>query len=699
MVDINLEIENKSSIMPLPDGISPQNEGKRVKRKEILNLLNFVNFREGTIFANFRQLKYDQTLSLQAFPLPCKDQTLECRWIQPGIKKQHLENYTFDSFLLSNGHDLFRVKAEVTHLDENGISFRIPDFGHEKSLRKIKRHECESVDVSILQNGVLLTGKLADFNAVSCRVGLTGDSVPSMVWINPDVPVVLNLEKNGRSLYSGNCLIIRSDLADARSTIVLTPNFNNLRRFTAREVRNHRHSLAPAPNVSFIHPLTGKRVYLQATDISSSGFATEEFLHNSMLLPGLIIPELSVSIGNHFVLECLAQVLYRNVIHSGSNEALVQCGVVFLDMSIENQASLSALLHQNADKRMRVCNQVDMEELWRFFFESGFIYPSKYLSIQAYKEEFKKTYEKLYLKSPAIARHFIFQDRGMLFGHMSMIRSNAKTWMIHHHAAARSGYGLAGVAVLDHIGQYILGFYLHPSTHMNYIMCYYRDENHFPSRVFGGVVRDMANPKASSVDTFAYTHLADLESRIAETQARPASSQVLPAGREDLLELRLSYEQDSGGLSLEALNLSPDLFSENPLNEEYRRHGFVRDRQVFALKREGVLAAVITVSISDLGLNLSNLTNCFHVFVVDQENLGAAELAAALRGLASHFSGEEMPVLVYPSGFLGSRSISHEKEYNLWVVNMRFSDIYFRSIDTTFKRDVHGRNDSKRAGD
>jgi hypothetical protein len=174
---------------------------------------------------------------------------------------------------------------------------------------------------------------------------------------------------------------------------------------------------------------------------------------------------------------------------------------------------------------------------------------------------------------------------------------------------------------------------------------------------------------------------------------------VLPAGREDLLELTQAYEQESGGLSLEALNLSPDLFSENLLNEEYRRHGFVRDRQVFALKHEGVLSAIITISISDLGLNLSNLTNCFHVFVVDQENLGAAELASALRGLAAHFSGEEMPVLVYPSCFLSSRSVPHEKEYNLWVVNMRFSDIYFRSIDTTFKRDVHGRHGSKHDGD
>ena len=609
--------------------------------------------------------------------------------MRPGDYERRLKDYNFENFLLSNGQDLFMVKAEVVSLDEKGITFRVPDFGHEKSNRKVKRHECEAVEARILQNGIALSGKLVDFNAVSCRLELTGEVDPAIGWFNPKVPVILSLERDNRLLFSGECLIVRSAAGDGRRIMVLSPSFNNIRRFLPRDFRTRRHILAPAPNVTFVHPLTGKRLYLQAADISSSGFATEEFFHNSTLLPGLILPEISIEIGNHFIMKCLAQVLYRNVVLDSGGESLARCGIVFLDMSIDDQASLSALLHQNTDHRMRVCNRVDMEELWRFFFESGFIYPSKYLSIQSYKEEFKRTYERLYLKSPAIARHFVFQDRGVLFGHMSMIRNEANTWMIHHHAAARSGYGLAGVAVLDHIGQYILGFFLHPSTHMDFVMCYFRKENRFPCRVFGGVTKDIADPKGSSIDVFAYLHLADL----------PASSddswQLLPAGRDELEELARLYERESGGLTLEALNLTPRGLGDEAINEDYARLGFKRDRHVFAMKREGKLSAIIMVSLSDLGLNLSNLMNCYHVFVVDRKGLTEGALSSALRELAVHFSVEEMPVLIHPAEFLDERSIPYEKKYSLWVVDMTYSDTYFKSIHNTFKRDADGRRDDK----
>ncbi|HCM26863.1 MAG: hypothetical protein A2Z99_16825 [Treponema sp. GWB1_62_6] len=689
MADIGLEIGSKLQDLRTEGSDPPEDEGRKVRRKDLLNLLNFVNFQEGTIFANFRHLKYDDKLSLQAFPRPCSDEILECRWMRGGLSERRLKDYIFENFLLSNGQDLFLVKAEVVGMDEEGITFRIPDFGHEKSGRKVRRHECEAVDVRILQNGIALTGTLADFNAVSCRVVLTGSYELVIGWINPGTPVLLSLERDGRLLFSGDCVVTRSDTGEDRGVLVLTPVFNNIRRYAAREFRSQRHSLSPAPNVNFNHPLTGKRLYLQALDISSSGFSTEEFFINSTLLPGLMIPEISIEIGNHFMMKCLGQVLYRNVVHVEHGENLVRCGIVFLDMAIEDQASLSALLHQNANNCTRVCSQVDMEELWRFFFESGFIYPSKYLSILAYKEEFKKTYEKLYLKSPAIARHFIFQDRGILFGHMSMIRSNANTWLIHHHAASRSGHGMAGVAVLEQVGQYINEFHLHRSTHMNYVMCYYRKENRFPSRVFGGVARDVANPKGSSVDAFAYMHLADLPCNSS------GSYQLLPAGRDDLFELKRHYEKVSGGLTLEALNLMPEAIPETLLDEEYRRHGFLRERHIFALKREGSLAAIVMVSLSDLGLNLSNLTNCIHVFVVDEEKLSTDMLASGLNGLAAHFAKDDMPLMVYPAEYLEEHAIAYEKRYILWVFNMNFLDEYFRSLRNTFKRDVHGRNESK----
>jgi hypothetical protein len=690
MSDTSVEID-KSSQAPQDSEVrgSRTSEGKAVRRKDLLNLLNYVNFQEGTIFADFRHLKYDNHRSVQAYPRPCTDDILECRWTEPGESTNGLKDYAFDSFLLSDGHDLFRVKAEVTHMDESGITFRIPDMGHERSLRKVRRHACSGVFARVYQNGIALEGSLEDFNAVSCRVALGPGAEESIRWISPEVPVQLHLEADGRLLFTGSCAVLRSSARGGSRQLVLTPSFTNIRRYLPRDYRSQRHTLAPTPNVGFTHPLTGKRLDLQALDISSSGFATEEFFHSATLLPGLIIPEVELEIGNHFIMRCRAQVLYRNVVRTSGGDDVARCGVLFLDMSVEDQTALSALLHQNANSRSRVCNRVDMEELWRFFFESGFIYPSKYLSIRDYKDQFKETYEKLYLRSPAIARHFIFQERGIIFGHMSMIRSDANTWLIHHHAASRSGHGMAGVAVLDQVSQYINEFHLHRSTRMDYVMCYYRQENRFPSRVFGGVARDVANPKASSVDEFAYALLDELPPAKAEALT------VLPAGPEDLSELERCYERRSGGLALRALNLTADILEEDDLDAEYARCGFKRRRHVFALKSGDSLLAVAAVTLTDLGLNLSNLTNCMHFFVVDEDRLSGDALVSAARGLAGHFKAREVPVLVYPASYADTQRLPYEKKYILWVFNMDSLDGYFKSIGNTFKRDVHGRQANK----
>ncbi|MFA6505700.1 MAG: hypothetical protein WCT14_06370, partial [Treponemataceae bacterium] len=507
-----------------------------------------------------------------------------------------------------------------------------------------------------------------------------GATLEQLRWINPDAPVTMTLEKEGEIFFSGECLITRSEGVGKRRTVVLTPNFNNFRRYREREFRSQRHVLTPTPNVNFQHPLTGRRIDLQALDISSAGFATEEFFYNSTLIPGLVIPEISIDIGNRFMMKCRAQVLYRNVENAENGENHVRCGIVFLDMDIRDQSELSALLHQSTNSRMRVCNRVDMDELWRFFFETGFIYPSKYLSIETYKSEFKETYEKLYLKSPAIARHFIFQDRGVIFGHMSMIRNHANTWLIHHHAADRSGYGMAGVAVLDQVGRYINEFHLHHSTHMDFVMCYYRKENRFPSRVFGGVAKDLNNPKGSSIDAFAYLHLADVE------RDKSESYQVFPANREDLVELARFYANASGGLTLDALNLTSDAAAENELDREYENYGFVRSRSVFSLKQDGVLKAIIMVSLTDLGLNLSNLTNCVHVFVVNSETLLPKTLFSGISDICEHYERLEIPIMVYPSSYLDEKSVAYDKKYQLWVLNMNNSDGYFKSLQNTFRR-------------
>ena len=125
------------------------------------------------------------------------------------------------------------------------------------------------------------------------------------------------------------------------------------------------------------------------------------------------------------------------------------------------------------------------------------------------------------------------------------------------------------------------------------------------------------------------------------------------------------------------------------LSAEYRKQGFRRDRQVYSLRRNGRLAAVVQVTVSDLGLNLSNLTNCMHVLVLEPEGLEPSTLFTALDALRGHFPDGAPPVLVYPDDYLDRYSVPYEKKYMLWVLDTGYSDAYFESVRNTFRRSCH----------
>jgi len=664
---------------PAPDP-APES-GKRMKRSDLMNRLNFINFSEGTIFATFRHLEHGGLLSCQAFPLPCSGEMLDCRWMPPGLSPDRLKGYACDGILVSDGHSHVTAKVEVIELDAEKVRFRISGSGYEKGIRRIERHDCTGIQARLVQAGISFDGTLADFNALSFRVEFETGLSSSRRWINPVDPVMVMLSRDGELLYSGECLAAHTDKASARRGLVLAPTFNNMRRYRPQEFRNARQVLAPAPAAYFIHPLTGKRIYLQVKDISGTGICVEEFFERSVLLPGMIIPELSIEIANQSVMQCRAQVLYRNVMQAEGKAGSVRCGIVILDMETKDQARLSAFLHNASNDRLRVCGSLDMEELWRFFFETGFIYPAKYLSIEARKAEFKRTYEKLYLGSPSIARHFIYEDKGQIFGHMSMVHFYSNAWIIHHHAASRDGYGMAGVEVLDQVGRYTNAVHRQPSAHMDYLMCYFREENRFPCRIFSGVARDIADPKGSSLDVFSYLHVP-----VADDTAGEPSFQLFPAGEADLQALAQYYEASSGGLMLDALDLAPGADTDGDLDTEFSRQGFRRERHLFSLRQDGRLKAVFSLTLSELGLNLSNLTNCVHAFVVDDKGTNPAVLMAGLRTLMQHYKAEDLPVLVYPAAYAERNALPAEKKYTLWILDTDRSDGYFSSIRSTFKQ-------------
>ncbi len=651
---------------------------RRVKLKRLINKLNYINFQDRTILITFKHIRYDHTLRIEAKPYPCHDENLGCRWENADDLSMLTNHYRFDCLLVPDGRKLLQVPADLFQLDGEGVQVKLPEVCYEICSRKVTRHRCRDIQAQLIQNSTIFKGALLDFNAVSFRVQVTSKPPQTFQWLNTESPVTVLFSNQGETFFTGECRVLHQTRWQKTREYVLEPIRKEIQRFKHKEFRSARHTVSPSPDIVFRHPFTGKVVTLKAIDLSGSGFSVEEDPHNSMLLPGLMIPSLELNFASSMRFKCKAQVVYRQTQKNSEDEYRVRCGLALLDMDIEKHVQLVAFLQQAANERSYVCNKVDLDDLWDFFFETGFIYPDKYEFIQKNKEKIKETYEKLYARNPSIARHFIYQDRGTILGHMAMVRFYENTWLIHHHAARNSDYNRAGLIVLNQIGSFGNDSHRLYSIHMDFLMCYYRPENKFPRRVFGGAVSNIKNPKGCSSDLFSYFHFSKKQK-----PARLLSDQwsLEKTVESDFQELNNCYEHQSGGLMIDALSLDGKNEKINDFQEEFISLGFKRERHLRSLKKGGLLKAIFLADLSDIGLNLSDLTNNIKIFIVDSDELSKEILMDALSKFMNEFEQDVLPVLVYPASFAEKQALPTEKQYYLWVINMQNTDDYFRYLN------------------
>ncbi|MBW2606564.1 MAG: PilZ domain-containing protein [Deltaproteobacteria bacterium] len=652
--------------------------GKQLSKEYLVNKLNFTNFQDGTILINFKHEKYDLSISLHARPKPCLGNRLDCLWVETYGINEKLHSYQFNNFFVIDGTKLLSVTPEVSSMNDEGISFTLPETCYEISSRKVARRSCEGVNVQLIQNSSFFYGSLIDFNAVSFCIELKTVPPQTFQWLDKNLTVNIIFSDKTETLYAGECKISRNTRGQKTRKYVLEPIKSQIQRYQHKDHRSTRQALVPSPDIIFRHPFTKNLVSLKVIDISGSGFSVEEDANSPLLLPGMIIPELEIRFARSFKINCKAQVVYKKYYKDNHGRNCVKCGIVYLDIDIQHHVHLLALLQQAEDENSHICNEVDMDALWDFFFETGFIYPSKYEFIQKNKKQIKETYKKLYTQNPTIARHFIYQDKGYILGHMAMIRFYENTWLIHHHAARSSLSRKAGLKVLEQIGRFGNDSHRLYSIHMDFLMCYYRPDNKFPSRVFGGAARYIKDPKKCSLDDFAYFHyknIPGIKNRLSEPW------QLAETRSDDLLELENFYKYTSGGLMINALNLEPGTIGLDELSKEYQKLGFKRERLIFSLKKSNNLKAIIMVNISDIGLNLSDLTRCIKVIILDSSDLSREVLHKTLLLLTDIMKQKEISVLLYPASYAEKELISYEKLYTMWIINLQYTDSYFKFID------------------
>jgi hypothetical protein len=547
----------------------------------------------------------------------------------------------------------------------------------------VLRYPCEGVAAEIVQNGLSFRGQINDFNGLSFSVTVSCEKLLSFSYLNSDLPVTVLLRKGEELLYSGECRVIRQDDGAKERTYVFEPIARHLSRFKQKIHRSPRHRLHPSPNLFFIHPFTGKSLMLEIDELAGSGFSVMENYVSPTLIPGMILPKVEIEFAFTVRITCRAQVLSQSIVADDSSSdpsgKLVRCGVAILDMNSGDQALVASLLHRATDRNSYVCSRVDIDELWRFLFQSGFIYPQKYLSMQGNLDRIKETYRKLYLENPDIARQFVYRENGEIRGHISMVRFFEKTWLFHHHAS--TGTVKAGIVVLDQIGRYVNDFYHMHSSHFGYVLCYFRPENRFPMRVFGGFQKRLADLKGCSMDDFAHLLFRRNERVFSLTRGL----RLEPFSQADYYELNDYYRSASGGLMMTAFELEPASRKAMAIKKVYEDIGMKRDQKLFSLKDGDSLMAVFIANMSDWGLNMSNLTNCITAIVLD-DTLSADNFSSACNEVVKCYGEEEVTALVFPLSYAEKTGLSRGKVYTLWSFNTQYTDAYLDFVHRLTKR-------------
>lgn len=644
---------NHNDLLKQPSG--------KIYRKRFINAVNHIHFEEGQLFAHMVHQHSGEEFLVRVRPEPCQGPDLICRFesgVPPIMQELALKN-----LLIDDGKTITCMPARIVESSRTHACVMLGERGFIFNERQSKRFHSMLVEVRLKQGSREIRGALEDFSSQGFRIS-SRDGVLAGLDHNDGIEV--ELYRENALIYTGMCRLIR---VENNGQAIAVAQYEDQRRvFKRRKLRNPRLTLIPTPKISFEHPLTRKRVTYEVSDITTSGFSVIEDADESLLIPGLIIRDVGILFVGNFKLTCEAQVVHSKRVRKD----LRRFGIAIIDMDMATYSKLFDIVSNAEDIHANFTNEISMEALWEFFFETGFIYPKKYLSLYVHKEAFKKSYETLYQKCPDIFGYFTYQKNGAIYGHASIIKAYHRTWMIHHLAAKPMEKRRTGLFVLKHILNYFDGLYRMPSVGMDYMIFYFRPENRFPDYFFGGFCRQMNNPKACSMDRFAY-----LTCDRHGGPGLPEGWKLEDAAAHDVDDLAGWYDRVSGGLMIRSFCLSRGGAMGETVEEMYARAGLRRKYSLLKLTFAGQAKAYLLVDESDVGINLSDLLNSIKVFITDGKGLAWDTLCRAIREVGRKvYSTEKFPVLIYPTSYAEQEAIAYEKTYNLWALDSLYGDDY-----------------------
>ena len=263
-----------------------------IDKKKLANILNHIHFRGEHLYVLLNHPRYEEELLVTAHPEPCLGEELDCRW-NPSYQNYNLGEYPFQYLIVTHGQSIILVPGRVKRINREGLVVELPEKSLVISKRLSPRFVCRDVKAELMQNGFQAEGELIDFNPHAFRISIRAHSSSLFRWFNNDLPVMIRLF-NGQILFSGNCRCIYMKQEGSKREIVVEP-LQEGRQSSSKIMRNPRRQSFPSFYAMFEHPFMHKRVQREIFDISTSGFSIRDNAGEAVLIPGMIIPGMTIS--------------------------------------------------------------------------------------------------------------------------------------------------------------------------------------------------------------------------------------------------------------------------------------------------------------------------------------------------------------------------------------------------------------------
>jgi hypothetical protein len=235
--------------------------------------------------------------------------------------------------------------------------------------------------------------------------------------------------------------------------------------------------------------------------------------------------------------------------------------------------------------------------------------------------EIRRTVAALLAANGNLIETVVLRVDGGLSAHVCAIRTYARTWSVQHLAARQApGQHLDASARVN----LAISYYAELREDIEWIKMYFRPNNPWPARIFGGFARSINDPATSDFRTFDY-----LTASRPDGGVPPAGVQVRPAGPDDFGLIEQWFISRGRGVELGANDFRAAEAGLSTIGGRFAAAGLIRRREILVAERAGRPAGFAALEFSSLGMNFSELTNAFTVHVIE-ENDAESRVALAL---------------------------------------------------------------------